>query len=253
MQSTLLRYKIGFGVLMVFVLGMGIFTILQANNSRKDAQTVKAARSIADKLNSYTSEHQTAPDSLQAAHITNVPSEITYKKLSNTSYSFCVTYKTKNESPSKNVPTLLMSPSLSASENYDSFYDYDAASLYIDGDHAKGQKCQTVKLSSYYNANDTSDSSSSANSSPYVICGQGYNYSQSVLNVKATNFKADGTTSGTIDVDTYPSTTTVKLASNIKVFDGTCKELTLTDIHVDDFVSIYYNPYGSPATTLIKN
>ena len=238
---------------MVFVLGVGIFTILQANNSRKDAQTVKAAQSIADKLNSYTSEHQTAPDSLQAAHITNVPSEISYKKLSDTSYSFCITYKTKNENPSKNVPNLLMSPSLSATENYDSFYDYDASSLYIDGNHTKGKKCQTVKLLSYNYNSDTSDSSSSANSSPYVICGQGYNYSQSVLNVKATNFKADSTTSGTVDVDTYPNTTTVKLASNIKVFDGTCKELALSDIHVGDFISIYYNPYGSPATTLIKD
>jgi hypothetical protein len=252
MQSKLLRYKIGLGVLLLFILAVSIFTLLQAGNTRKDAETIKAAQSIAGKLNDYTSENQTAPASLQAAHITNVPSTISYTKTSDTSYKFCVTYKTKNSAPrtSTVVPALLTGGSLSASESFDA-YDYDATTLYIDNSHPKGQKCQTIKLSSYYD--DSSSSSGSTSSGPYEICGRGYNYSQAVLNVKAINLKSDATSSGTVDVDTYPSTTTVKLAPSVEVYDANCKALALADIHVGDFISLYYSPYGSPATTIIKD
>ncbi len=148
MKNNLLPYKIGLAVIGLFVLGLTIFVIMQANSTKQDAQTDKKANEIANKLNSYINTHQQVPDSLAGAGIKDVPSTITYQKLGTANdYKFCVTYKNKSSGfdATSAVFGAASGTSVDTSSDTSDYSSYTKYSLYIDPTHHKGANCQTIK------------------------------------------------------------------------------------------------------------
>jgi|GEM_PF-2803817 len=156
MKSSMLKYRIGFAVLGVFTLVLFIVVIVQASGTKQDNQTYKKATEVANKLNDYTGSHP-APTDLSNIGVSDIPSTIAYKKITDSSYKFCVTYKSKSANFSaSDVETGLLTGS--ASSSADNFSSDSTAQYYltIDPSHDKGQNCQTIKTyyygsTSYYN------------------------------------------------------------------------------------------------------
>lgn len=161
MKNSLLAYKIGLAGIGIFVLALAIYVGTQAGATKQDTQTYNAASSIADKLNSYIDEQGTIPTSLQTVGVSSVPSAITYTKLSDSSFKFCVTYKTKDDgfgSSSSLVGTIaaMESPTFNSSSSTND-------TLYISPAHKKGADCQTITppfLSSDFGTSDNSNDNS---------------------------------------------------------------------------------------------
>lgn len=221
---------------------MFVFVMLLAGNAKQDTETQNAANKAADKLNSYVSSKQTIPDSLQAADIHDMPKTISYRKVSDTSYKFCATYKSASKNLSSDV---LVNAAISGyrGASYDNYTSTE--SLYIPSTHKKGEACQTIKpyiYQSTYNASDTSE--------PYKICNTGYDYWWSFLKVTSVT-PPSGTSKAVLNTDDSANRS-VELDPQVKVFDHDCKAITLNDLHNGDYVSVYFHPFGSPATAVVK-
>jgi hypothetical protein len=95
MRASLTPYKIG--ALIATLISVGIFVggVHYAHLKQQDERTQNTAFNISDKLSVYADDKQQLPTSLGSAGINNVPSTISYKKISASSYRLCVTYATK--------------------------------------------------------------------------------------------------------------------------------------------------------------
>ena len=143
MKTTLLRYKIGLLMLFTFsVVLMGV-VLVQASGTKQDTKTNAAAQAIADKLNTYVSDNNTVPATLADAGAKNVPSSISYTKLSDSSYKFCATYKGNSsgfDATGAASDLLTGSGGVSSLPNIPA----DNTELFIDSTYHKGANCQTV-------------------------------------------------------------------------------------------------------------
>ncbi len=158
-QKSLIKYKIGLLVLGIFSVILLLLVLPQAAATKQDNDTYTKATNIADKLNTYVDIQQTIPASLASLAINNVPTTVSYHKLSDSSYRFCVTYKTKSIdfSPSSTESQLLSAAAGSAiSGSSFSSFSSDNSALYLDSNHKKGPNCQTVNAQGLVNANRNS-------------------------------------------------------------------------------------------------
>ncbi len=166
MKSSLIRYKIGLLVLVVFSLLLVIIVVTQASATKQDSDTFKTANGIADKLNNYITTANTVPTSLTAAGVQQVPGTISYQKLSDASYQFCINYKTSTTNFSAStVETNLLTSAIGGS-SYSSPSSGSNSQLYLDGTYHKGQNCQIVKPLLTF----SSSSSSNNASDPFAKC-----------------------------------------------------------------------------------
>ncbi len=160
MKNTLLAYKIGLAGIGIFVLSLVIYVATQAGATKQDTQTYNAANSISQKLDTYIDSQGTIPDTLQTAGVSSVPSTISYAKLSDSSYKFCATYKTKDsgfDSGTSIIETIAAAESPISGTTSSS-----ADALYISPAHKKGENCQTITppfLSSDFSTSNNSDNS----------------------------------------------------------------------------------------------
>ncbi len=150
MQNTLNRYRLGLSVLGIFSLVIVGIVVVQASATKADSNSYKAATKIADKLDDYLNTSYEIPESLADAHITDVPDTVTYQKLSDSQYKFCVTYKADSSGfdatqAVTDVTTGAISSSSSSSDD-----STDASYLYLLSTHHKGENCQTVTPYSTY-------------------------------------------------------------------------------------------------------
>lgn len=142
MKSTLLKFKIGLLVLLVFTAGLIVYVSMQASKAKADLKTNEAASKIADKLNAYVYQ-KGVPDSLSEADIRDVPDEIVYTKLSDTKFRFCVTYKAESSG---------FNPDTAMQDAITGYYmsrlggEEPSDYLFIKGAHKKGENCQEVKI-----------------------------------------------------------------------------------------------------------
>ena len=142
MEKSLSKYKIGLLVLMVFAVAMAAIVLVQASATKADTKTNNTASNIADALNNYIDSNGTIPATLAGAGVKQVPSTISYQKLSDSSYKFCVTYKGNSSGfDATGVVSDLMTGSLST-DSGDSGGNTD---LLIDSMYHKGANCQTVQ------------------------------------------------------------------------------------------------------------
>lgn len=143
MKPNLLKYKIGLVILALLTVGLVGFVLVQASATKQDTKTNGAANSIADKLNNYITTHNVVPSTLAQAGAKNVPSSITYQKLSATSYKFCATYKSASSGFDAANAVVDVASGGTADTGSGSFTD--TSSLFIDTTYHKGANCQTIK------------------------------------------------------------------------------------------------------------
>ncbi len=141
MRPQLFKYQAGLAVIGAFTLFLCIFVLFQAGDVKQDNATLKTASDIAQKLNDYTSNQQSIPDSLSAVGARDIPAAISYHRLSDTSYQFCVTFKA---AAGDTNALRLLEDAASRSTNSEATYDSGNSSLYISSVHKKGENCQTV-------------------------------------------------------------------------------------------------------------
>lgn len=244
-KSPLFKYQLGLLVLGLATVALFVFVVMQGSSSRQDNKTNKAAQEIASKLNDYIIAKSRIPDSLQETGAAAAPKTITYEKLGDESYRFCATYKAGSDSI--DTPALFANPLTGGYYDKDLYGDAGASSyLYISDSYKKGENCQTV--TPYIYSSDTTNNGGSNlqnnGTGPYFKCGQSYNYylfSQPIESITADEI----TTSGSFG-------STYKLDPNVKVFTYNCDAIALSAITASDSVSLYFNPYGSPITTIVK-
>ncbi len=243
-KSPLFKFQAGLIVVGVFVLTMLVCVILLASGARQDIKTQKAASKAADKLNSYITSKGAIPGSLNAAGIRDMPRTISYHKVSDSSYKFCVTYKSASKNLSGDALVNAAISGYSGASSYDSYTSTE--SLYIPSTHKKGENCQTIKPYLY----SSSYNSSSDTTNPYKICETAYDYWWSFLKVTSVTLPS-GNTHATLYTDDSTNRS-VELDSKVKVFDHSCNAITLNDLHAGDYVDVYFHPFGSPATAIVK-
>ena len=144
MQNKLLKYYIGLIVIAVFALGLLVFIVIQASATKHDTQTYKNAQKTADGLNAYIDKKQSIPDSLDDVSITYDSETVSYKKISDEKYKFCVTYEAEGTSVDGTslISNVVYGDSM---DYYDDSSSYETESLYLEEAHKKGEDCQTIK------------------------------------------------------------------------------------------------------------
>ena len=152
------KYYIGILILLALTLGLTGYTFVQAAGGKQDKETEKKAKSIASKLNNYITRNQKIPEKLSDAGIKDVPTTVTYSKLSSKEYKFCVTYKSAKGYSSSGPGNFLFDPFsqryVDMAQEETSNSDYKSSYLYLSYTHKKGQNCQTITpyiRSSIYN------------------------------------------------------------------------------------------------------
>lgn len=158
-MKTLLKYKIGLGVILLFTIGMMVYVLMQTSAVKQDTETTKTARSIANKLENYVNTQQSIPSNLSTVGVNNTPSTITYTKLSPTKYKFCVTYKASNSgfnasSAVQDVTTGYYSNRLQGGSYASKSY------INISDNHKKGENCQTIEPILYGSFDDSQPNNS---------------------------------------------------------------------------------------------
>lgn len=144
MKTTLQKYKIGLLALMVFALVITGLVIVQAGSTKQDTKTNNAASDIADKINNYVDNNQAVPATLAETGAKNVPSTISYTKLSATTYKFCASYKGNSSGfDATGAATDLLTGSGSSSSSGLNL-PADNSYLTIDTTWHKGANCQTI-------------------------------------------------------------------------------------------------------------
>ncbi len=160
MPPKLKKYAIGLAVTMLFVVGLSVWLVAQAGVVKADNKAYDTATKIADKLNGYIDSEQVIPESLSDASIHNAPDSVTYTKISEEKYKFCVEYKTNSSGmDTASLTTSVMTGLYGdmSSGNYPDDDKYEPTSLYINYYHKKGQDCQTIKPYVYKSSNVLDD------------------------------------------------------------------------------------------------
>ncbi len=173
MHHSLQKYRIGLGVLGVATIVLLVVVIMEAGNSRIDTQTYQKANEAATKLNGYIYRQDSIPATLEETGITGVPSSVSYRKLSDSRYEFCVTYKADSDNFSgSNLAEDLVSGGTDQGYTYnssDSSSDdtsSESSTLYLSSEHHKGQNCQTVKPYIYNDGGQSIDPYSNSDYDP---------------------------------------------------------------------------------------
>jgi type II secretory pathway pseudopilin PulG len=258
-MQKLFYYKAGLGVIGLFTLGIFIFAVVQGASAKQDTQTDKAAQSIAAKLNDYVDTNQRLPKTLAEAGVHGNTTHITYTKLSDEKYKFCVDYKTASEDYTSSVENVVgrglygdvSSPSGSSSSSSEDQY-----SLYIGSSHKKGQNCQTVAPYMYSASSDSSSTGTGSSSGSSFSCpGPGYPDSDVVSGTINTITKTDGSPLGSAD---DKADMLIKLETDAggektftirggNAFDYACTALPHNHLQEGDYATIYQQN-TNPAT-----
>lgn len=142
-MKTLRYYQIGLAVLGLFAVSMAIVLVVQSGAFKEDTQTYKTAEKAAEKLDNYIYEKDEIPKSLKDAGISEDNSNISYKKLSDEKYEFCVTYRAKSEGA--DIGSVIADAMYGSFEDAYGDEDYEPSSLYLSSSHNRGKDCQTIK------------------------------------------------------------------------------------------------------------
>jgi hypothetical protein len=170
-QSTvgkrLLVYKVILSIIAIFTFGVVLYVVSQAGVNKADSQTYNRANDIATSLQNFTDNNGYAPGSLSAAGIKNVPSSVTYNKLSESSYRFCVDYKAASSDFSATTVESDIITQSGSSNSDDQNYGSQGF-LFVNPTHPKGNNCQTVTISSYSDYNNSSGSYTGSDTGSYT-------------------------------------------------------------------------------------
>ncbi len=143
------KYRLGLLILGLITIGLTIYIATLGLSTRQDVKTEKSIEDVGNKLNSYIDREQEIPESLDVVGARDVPSTITYTKLSEKEYKLCATYKAAKGYGSGDISSVVTGAIFSRYYGYDSSLyegseDYKPASYYPSYTHKKGQDCQTI-------------------------------------------------------------------------------------------------------------
>lgn len=144
-KGPLEKYKIGLAVLGLFALVLLMVVLLEAGPTKQDSSTYDQANTIANNLDAYIEDNNNVPSSLAEANIFNVPATITYQKLSDSTFKFCVDYKTASSGfDASEEETNLVTDNFGQNGGSDGFGTVDNQYLIISPNHSKGENCQVI-------------------------------------------------------------------------------------------------------------
>lgn len=149
-MRSMKKYVIGLIIITLVTLGLAGYVVSLGLGSRQDVKTEKSEQEVGDKLNAYIIKENKLPDSLSQAGAKDVPSSITYKKLSSEEYKLCVTYKAAKGYGGSDITSVVTGAVISNMYGMGSSPDYSGSSYtpssyYPSYTHKKGETCQTVK------------------------------------------------------------------------------------------------------------
>jgi hypothetical protein len=274
--DKLFKYKIGLAVIGVFTIGITVAALVLAGGAKQDTETEKAANRVATKLDAYIMKNYRIPDKLSDTGAASKDTKnITYKKLSESQYEFCVIYKTASSgytNPVDQVVSRGMYDSYGGSSSYGSD-GTESSYLYISTTHKKGPNCQKIMpygVSEDYQFDDSpldiSDYQFDESSTPSVISdpkeaamasaeqdtvcyisGYASHYSAEVQKVET----ADGgpvvpTTTQDIILTLRPHEKAPDLQLTLKkgdvnVFDRDCTGQTISSFKKGDHVTVFFD------------
>jgi hypothetical protein len=256
-KSSLVRYRIGLGVIALLTLIVFVLVLDLASAHKQDAQTQRTANSIADKLDNYINDKEKVPASLAEAGVKNLPSNMTYRKKTADVFEFCITYKSSNKSPGTvgTIQNVLMNGSLDEGGYYSG-----ASDLEINPVYHKGKNCQTIdtRLSSIASTSTTTQATQPVQT-PYVKNADG---SYTVCGVNTNYFETEGpitraatppSSSISLNATSAPyvgAYELVLISPSSQIFDNSCKTLAAADLHVGDNVDVFN--ITSPTTSAVS-
>lgn len=167
-KQKMRKYYIGLAIIGAFTVVVLVITLVQGASTKQDRVTYKKATEIATELNTYISSNEKIPASFSEAGITDVPSTISYKKDSETEYTFCATYKQARNGES--TPDLFSGSAVrsgvSLDEDLDYSSSYKSSTLYPTYSYKKGENCQTIKPYLYSSSSYQQPISTPRNTNP---------------------------------------------------------------------------------------
>lgn len=251
------KYYIGVVVLVVFAAGLVGYTIASGSDAKTDKKTTEKANAVAMKLDSQISMDGKIPENLDALGVKDIPPTVTYKKISDEKYKFCVTYKSAGSAFDAGLFSLfggaLYGGALSAgAESYEPSEGY-LDSYYLIYNHKKGENCQTVKpygTGGYYGkdvsglglSDDSVTDFGSSSSTPApqytpVCSSQSSGFTGYGIGIISA---VDGTgRSITVTEETAGKSTTVEFDEITKAYDKSCAEIKIATLKAGDKIKFY--------------
>jgi len=164
-DRRLFKYYLVFSLLVLFTAGAVVYTLSLASSSNKDQTTQDKVVEASSKLEGYIAKNNQLPTNLDDAGINNIPSTLTYKKISDTKYRLCANYTTASSGFSGGwtsiftgaLSSLHSTSSLASNIGYLDVYN-------LAYNHQKGQNCQTVKPIDLTSSNVSSSSAQALSS-----------------------------------------------------------------------------------------
>lgn len=144
------KYYIGLLVIGLVTAGLAVYVLSLGQQSKQDKKTYEKAQDTAEKLNDFIREERTIPGSLAEAGVSDVPESITYEKLSEKEYKFCVTYKANKGYGGADITSVATGALYGSMYRGDYEYsksesEYKPSTLYLSPYYTKGESCQTIQ------------------------------------------------------------------------------------------------------------
>jgi len=145
-MNSLRKYLFGILALGLLTAILAAYVLLQGASAKQDNLTLQAAKDAAEKINSYVTEKNEIPASLNEAGVKSAPNTIKYTKKSASEFEFCATYKKANQLNIGSFDQILFGLTAGGQAASSSSYgNYDSSYLYIDDQYKAGENCQTIK------------------------------------------------------------------------------------------------------------
>ncbi len=263
-KNSLRWYRLGLLGLGIFTLVLLIVLVVQATGAKQDNTTSQKAQEVADKLNDYTASHNGVPASLDSLKVSNVPSTISYAKLSSTSYKFCVTYKSASQDFGvSNITDGLTGAglnSLGQGSPGSTSFDYGSSGyLYLPSTHKKGQTCQTIIM--YTSSLGMQDYSTQSSASQVANQGSSGVDPGGGCQSAALTFMAGKVTSTsgqpssgsfTLNLKVSGQQKSIQVTKNTAIYDSQCNTITGDELLADDELTVWFNSSDSSQTAPVS-
>lgn len=250
--SGIKKYYIGLVVMVVFAAGIVGYTIASGSDAKSDKKTSEAITKISMALDTYTNKYSAIPTDLNQLDVEDIPSTISYKKLSEEKYKICATYKAAAGGFDGGLFSLFGGALYGSAMT--TAVDYPANDYYLDTyklgyAHKKGENCQTVtpygagydtaksELSSYDPSTTDYGSSTPAPQYPSVCDKSGTGFTMSDKGTITAINPTDRTI--TLDIESSTKPSDIEFDEITKAYDKSCAEMKIGTLKAGDKVKFY--------------
>jgi TM2 domain-containing membrane protein YozV len=198
------------------------FVTYQGLNMRKDNLTFLNAQAVSNEIGTYIANENTIPDDLATVSPGYDVSNLTYTKDSDTSFTFCATYKSAGTAT-------MGEPDTYSTETYS-----DNQTLYISATHEAGANCRTItpNLQKDIPQSATTTPAPSTNTAAtYAETGCGIDGVMSPSTVVVGSLsRSSNSTSFTFKTTGRNGGSTYNVSADAHIFDSNCAPLSASTI-----------------------